>query len=147
MDEKKTHEVKFVSYVIIAAFIVITAWGWYLLEQLTQWRITTLLGTAYEEPLPILVPLVISVLVPISAVIFWKRAVGIACNGVFEKATVLAIGGEVQSMRNVKFEYVFGGNKYSKKMSISSAIADQLDLGGTLNIIVDKRKPTRVLVK
>ena len=148
MSEKQVdYEPQAMPFFFAAGMAVAALWGWYLLEQFTSLRITGLLGTASEDPIPIYFALAGTVIVPIVAAVFWRRAVGIVRNGVNGKGSVLSVGAKVEGLRNVEFEYEFEGANYTNKTSLDAETAEKLQPGDEIEIIIDKRKPTRVLVK
>ena len=146
MNERKFQEVKGSHYLIIASAIVIGMWGCYFLEQNTSLRLKNILGKAQEEPMEIIFPIITSVIAPVIFLVLWRRAVGIVENGVLTTATVLSVGSKVQSMRDVVFQYVFDSETYETKLSVTSAISDELEPDAKIEILVDKRKPSRILV-
>lgn len=148
MNEKKMKpSVKGGPYCRAAAIGLCLFWGWYLLEHFTSWRWVHARSGA--EPISILyiaAGTVFAVLAPFAA---WRWLESIAENGIPTVATVLSVDRKVtmgKSIRTVTFKYVFKGTEYTKKKSIISSVSDKLKCGGTLDIIVDKRRPKRVLV-
>jgi hypothetical protein len=146
-ENNEKYKVMGFVYAMIAGALIVVIWGWYCLEQFTDWRITSLGGTADKDPISILFPAVTSVAAPVLALVFWRRAVGIAEHGVAVTATVLSIGNSIQSMRNVEFEYTHDGIVYRKKKSVDDYTSEELEPGGPLEIIVDKRNVKRILIK
>ncbi|MCX7804944.1 MAG: hypothetical protein N3A38_07105 [Planctomycetota bacterium] len=133
-------------YFLTAAAISVLMWGWFLLEHFTDLRIVRLGQEARRESVPIAVPIATVPLAFIGATILWRRAVGIAENCVPVIATVKSVGGEVQGFRDVTFGYTFEGVEYSKKMSVVGAIAEKFEPGSPVEIIVDRRKPSRIML-
>ena len=134
-------------YFIGAAVVVVLIWTWFLLEHFTNLRIVRWGQEASAEGMPVALPLVATPLALIIAAVLWRRAVGIAVNGMPASARVKSVGGEVQGYREVEFDYTFEGVSYSKKMSVIGVTAEKLKPGDALPIIVDKRNPKRVMVK
>ncbi len=145
MDEKR--KVGAGLYFIGAGAVIAAMWGWFLLEQFTDFRVTNASGTVDSEPIHILFPAIATPLALVVALFLWRRAAGIVANGVPLEALVTAVGREIQSMRDVSLEYEFEGKGYQKKMSVSSAVADDLSEGDKLAVTVDKRNPARVVLQ
>lgn len=145
-EQQHGFKVRGALYYIPAAAIIAVMWAWWLLEQTTNWRITSS-GVANSEPIPILIPLIATVLAVPVAVILYRRALGIVANGVPVLATVVAVGGTVNSMRDVEFEYLFEGQSYTMNKSFSARTADGYSQGSELEVLVDRRNPKKVLVK
>jgi hypothetical protein len=145
--EQGEYEAQAMPFFFGAAIAVAVMWGWYALEHFTNLRITGLFGTANEDAMPIYVALATTAIAPIVAAVFWRRAVGIVKNGVPGLGTVLSVGVKVQDLRDVEFEFEFEGVTYTNKTSMYVETADKLQPGDEIEIIIDKRKPTRVLVK
>lgn len=141
------HTVKGTMYLLGAAAPVAVLWGWYLLEHYTSWRITHIGETAQEEPIPIWLALIGTPVCLIAALVLWKRATGIAENGIEVEAEVVSVGATIQYQRTVKVKYVVDGVEYIRKASVTMVISDKLKAGDKLALIVDKSNPKRMLVK
>lgn len=137
-EEQSGYEAQAMPFFFAAGAVVAIMWGWYAFEHFTE---------NSKDALPIFFPLAVTVLAPIAATAFWRRAVGIAKNGVPGMATVLSVGGKIKGLRDVEFEFEFDGATYTNKTSIYDEISDKLRPGDEIVIVIDKRKPTRVLVK
>lgn len=148
MDEgEEKRKVGSFLYFTGAGLFIAVMWGWFLLEQFTSLRVVGASGMAHADPVHILFPVIATPLALVGALILWRRAAGIVANGVPLEATVTAVGGEVQDMRDVSLEYEFEGKQYQNKMSVSSVVANDLSEGGKLGVIVDKRNPARVVLQ
>ena len=146
-EESKVERPGATLYFLGAAVMTGLIWAWFLIEHFTNWRITRFGSQPQEDPLHIAFPLIVTPVVLIGALVLWRRAVGLAENGVPVNATIRSIGGEVQGYRDVVFDYTFEGASYSTKKSVIGITVAKLQAGEELPIIVDKRNPKRVMVK
>jgi hypothetical protein len=128
-----------------AAIMAAILWGWFLLERFTSLRLVGSSGIAHEEPVHILFPTIGTAVCLLGALFLWRRAAGMAANGVPVGATVTAVGGEFQGMRDVSFSYVFEGTELAGKISVPAVSVKDLEPGGEFRIIVDKRNPKRYM--
>ncbi|HOX08889.1 MAG TPA: hypothetical protein PK280_21015 [Planctomycetota bacterium] len=145
-DDKKPEVPGGGLYFVTAGLMAAVLWAWYLLERFTNLRVVREGGTAQTEPVHIAVAFIATPILLIGALVLWRRAVGIAENGVPAEAVIRSIGGEVQGYRDVSFDYEFEGRSYSKKMSVVGIVVEKLAPGQTLRIVVDRRSPDRVAV-
>ena len=147
MPDEKSTQANAAIYFLGAGVTIALLWAWFALEHLTDLRVVGASGTVHDEPIHVLLPSIGTPLALLGALFLWRRAAGIAANGVPVSATVKKVGGACQSMRDVEFSYTFEGREYSKKASVVTAISDELSPGDPLDVIVDKRNPKRVMVK
>lgn len=145
-DEARPARPSGAIYSVGAGILILVLWGWFLLERFTPLRLVRPGQEASAEGIPLLVPLIATPIVLIVAFALWRRAVGIAENGVPLQATVLSTGAALQGMRNVVLEYSLEGVRYERKTSVPCAIADKLSAGSTVDVVVDKRNPKRMLL-
>lgn len=139
-------EVGAALYFASAAILIAILWGWFLLEQVTGLRLVRAGGTAQAEPVHVAFPLIGTPVVLLVAFVLWRRAAGIAAHGVEMDAAVRSVGGAVQGMRHVVLAYEFEGRSFEKKVSVVCAVSDKLSEGDTLRVLVDRRKPKRMMV-
>jgi len=144
--EIKIKEVKPQIYIYSCAFGILALWGWWLFENQTDYRLHRGFSAPRAEPISHWVPTIGSPLALITAYIMWRRAVGIAENGILVDARIEKYGGGSDGMRDVTLSYVVAGKDYKVKKTFSESDFAGLQVGDSIQIVADQRHPKRIML-
>ncbi len=126
--------------------MVVVLWLWWSIEHYTDFRIRPRKSRGDSEPIDIMFALIGTPLILIGSLIWWKRDVGIAANGVSVTATIEKKGKSVSGMRNITLRYSVNDVSYKVKKSFSSIDFDDKNEGDLVDVIADKRNPKKVML-
>ncbi len=142
--------VRGIGYVLVPLGCIAMIWAWYLIENFTDWRITR---SARREvlavdarPLPIAFPLIGAPLIIVGGYLFWRRAKVIVSRGAWVTATITKFGMGIKGLQDVTLEYNFGDKRYRVQESVDDKVVEHKEIGDTIRIVVDQKKPTRFQV-
>lgn len=147
MDEsKKVKPPRLDGLIFVIALGIATAWGWWVMEQFTDLRLTRKFGVAHEDPVSIWIPLIATPAVVGSALWYWRHMAAFAKHGVVVPGTILRFGASASGMKDVAFAYEYEGTKYETKESVSSERLKDKSVGDLVDVAVDTRKPKRAML-
>ncbi|MCH2204913.1 MAG: hypothetical protein MK132_03455 [Lentisphaerales bacterium] len=139
MKDIKDLEITKLKYYSYSAWIYIAAWAWYLLEHFTDIRITKRFHSQREDPIGILIPILLTLGTIIVTHYLYLRDQSIIKNGVILNAKIISSGKVYGEIQDIKFTYRYEGKSYKYKKSLAKADID----GETVPVIIDSKNPKR----
>jgi hypothetical protein len=134
-------------YFLTALFVVLALWGWWAVENYTDFRLSKRASGSREDPVDLWFPLVATPLAFLIAFWNWRRAIGISENGMVVDATIEKFGRRLEGAQDATVVYTVEGKTYKKKKGFNEDLFATRGVGDVIQIVVDRRNPKRFIVQ
>ena len=124
-----------------AVAIALFLWVGYTVERYTDFRFPG----GSKRPMPIEFPLYGTPILLVGAYFSWKTTMSFYNNSLAMHARITNIGMIFRGWCDVTVSYSVGHKVHTKKISILGSEATQLRVGSSMPILMDQRKPSRVI--